>query len=44
MQKDLAFYGERFAKLRVNRSGGVAAPHKPILLLAVMELIGRGTI
>jgi putative restriction endonuclease len=44
MQKDLVFYGQRFAKLRVNRSGGVAAPHKPILLLAVMELIGRGTI
>ncbi|MDB9495145.1 hypothetical protein PN441_03745 [Spirulina major CS-329] len=41
--KDLAFYCKKFAKLRVDRARGIA-PHKPILLLAVAELIERGEI
>jgi putative restriction endonuclease len=41
--KDLEFYCKKFAKLRVDRARGIA-PHKPILLLAVAELIERGEI
>ena len=33
-----------FASLNVNKNGGVKAPHKAILLLAVMDLIERGSI
>ncbi|WP_190797033.1 hypothetical protein [Leptolyngbya sp. FACHB-541] len=39
MKKDLNYYARKFAKLNVNRNNGVNAPHKPILLLAVIELI-----
>lgn len=39
MQKDLNYYARKFAKLNINRNNGVNAPHKPILLLAVVELI-----
>ena len=37
--KDLSYYEERFAHLNVNKMGGQAAPHKPILLLAIMDLV-----
>jgi putative restriction endonuclease len=36
--KDLTYYSCKFAKLRVSRTRGIA-PHKPILLLSVIELI-----
>jgi putative restriction endonuclease len=39
MVKDLGFYLRKFAKLNTNRKHGVNAPHKPILLLSVIELI-----
>ena len=40
MTKNLAYYYQKFSKLRVDRSCGVA-PHKPILLLSVIDLIKR---
>jgi len=39
--KNLDTYLRKFTKLRVDRSRGVA-PHKPILLLSVIELIEQG--
>lgn len=36
----LAYYSQRFQRLRVDRAHGLA-PHKPILLLAVMEQVER---
>jgi putative restriction endonuclease len=33
-----------FAGLNVNRKGSLMAPHKPILLLSVLDLIDRGEI
>jgi putative restriction endonuclease len=41
MQKGLLGYAKRFSQLRVDRSRG-AAPHKPVLLLAVIELAAQG--
>ena len=43
MTKDLHYYAKKFAKLRVDRARGTA-PHKPILLLALMELFEQGKI
>jgi putative restriction endonuclease len=43
MIKNLAYYVNRFAHLRVSRSGGVA-PNKPVLLLSIIELISQGEI
>lgn len=43
MNKELDFYARKFAKLRVDRSKGIA-PHKPILLLSVINFFERGTI
>jgi putative restriction endonuclease len=37
----LGYYAKKFQRLRVDRAHGVA-PHKPILLLSVMELFERG--
>jgi putative restriction endonuclease len=36
--KQLEYYSTKFARLRVDRAHGIA-PHKPILLLSVIELI-----
>jgi putative restriction endonuclease len=44
MAKDLSFYVKKFSKLRVDRAHGSVAPHKPILLLSVIELFQQGTI
>jgi putative restriction endonuclease len=44
MAKDLIFYIRKFAKLNVNRNKGNIAPHKPVLLLAVIELIEQNKI
>ena len=43
MTKNLAYYVNKFANLRVSRSSGVA-PNKPILLLSIIELISQGEI
>ena len=43
MDKNIHFYSKAFSRLRVNRSKGLA-PHKPILLLSVIGLIGQGKI
>lgn len=40
----LTFYLEKILRLRVNRNFGKSAPHKLILLLAVIDLIERGAI
>ena len=37
--KDLSYYEQLFAHLNVNRMGGQVAPHKPLLLLAIMDLV-----
>ena len=39
MEKDLNYYIRKFAKLNVNKKNGISAPHKPILLLSVIELV-----
>lgn len=44
MKKDLNYYARKFTKLNVNRNKGINAPHKPILLLAVIELIEQNKI
>lgn len=41
MSKTLNYYCQKFSKLRVDRARGIA-PHKPILLLCVIELIEQG--
>lgn len=43
MAKGLSYYCNKFAKLNVSRSSGIA-PNKPILLLSVIELISQGQI
>jgi len=43
MPKNLSYYVKKFSKLNVSRSNGVA-PNKPILLLAIIELISQGQI
>lgn len=40
MAKGLSFYCNKFAKLQVDRSRGIA-PNKPILLLSIIELISQ---
>ena len=40
----LKFYLNKIEKLRIDRSHGRPAPHKPILLLAVMDLFEQGAI
>ncbi len=41
--KDLGYYCKKFEKLNINRHQSRGeAPHKPILLLAVLELISQG--
>ena len=37
--KNLAYYEQLFAHLNVNKMGRQIAPHKPILLLAIMDLV-----
>lgn len=42
--KNIDYYLRKFDQLRIDRSHGRAAPHKPILLLSIIELIERGVI
>jgi putative restriction endonuclease len=44
MQKELTIYAKKFAKLRVDKASGKPAPHKPILLLAVIDLFEQDII
>lgn len=39
----LVYYAKKFERLRVDRAHGIA-PHKPILLLSVIDLIKKGII
>lgn len=41
MSKSLRYYCGRFSQLRVDRTRGIA-PHKPILLLSIIDLIEQG--
>ena len=42
--KDFSYYSHHFAHLNVNKKGGQIAPHKPLLLLAIMDLVEQGII
>lgn len=42
--KNVDYYLNKFAQLRIDRSHERPAPHKPILLLSIIELIERGII
>jgi putative restriction endonuclease len=44
VKKDCHHYARKFTKLRVDRASGNPAPHKPILLLAVIDLFEQGVI
>jgi len=43
MSNNLTFYAKKFSNLRVDRSKGIA-PHKPILILSVINLFERNLI
>jgi putative restriction endonuclease len=43
-EKNVDYYLYQFANLRIDRSHGRPAPHKPILLLSIIELIERHVI
>ncbi len=43
MSKTLSYYCQKFSRLRVDRTRGIA-PHKPILLLSVIELVEQGNL
>jgi putative restriction endonuclease len=42
ISKALDYYCHKFSRLRVDRSHGSIAPHKPILLLSVIDLVEQG--
>ncbi len=42
VKKDLSYYLDAIKRLNVNRSGGHTSPHKPCMLLAVIELAEVG--
>lgn len=42
--KDLAYYKQLFSSLNTNKRLGHAAPHKPVLLLSVIDRIDDGVI
>ena len=44
MQEHLKEYIAQFKGLNTNKRAGVEAPHKPILLLAIMDLVESGVI
>src|ERR1051325_5841375 len=44
MTEQLSYYLNKIKHLRVDRTHGVPAPHKPLLLLTVLDLIERGEI
>lgn len=42
--KNLGYYCQKVSQVRVDRSHGSIAPHKPILLLSVIDLVEQGMI
>lgn len=44
MPDALSFYQNKIQRLRIDRARGIPAPHKPLLLLAVIDLIEQGAI
>ena len=44
MNKDIVYYLGVFEKMKRALMRGVKAPHKPLLLLAILNLCQRGTI
>jgi putative restriction endonuclease len=44
MPESLSYYQRKFETLRIDRTHGEPAPNKPILLLAVIDLIEQGAI
>ena len=44
MNKDIDYYLGAFEKMKWALMRGVKAPHKPLLLLAILNLCQRGTI
>ena len=44
MAKDLAYYTDLFCKMNRASLRGYTAPHKPILLLAIADLVEKGII
>lgn len=44
MQDNLTKYSAQFRSLNTNKRAGIDAPHKPILLLAIMDLVESGAI
>lgn len=44
MSDSLSYYLHKIERLRVDRTHELPAPHKPLLLLAVLDLIERGEI
>lgn len=44
MAKDLAYYTDLFCKMNRASLRGYTAPHKPILLLAIADLVEKGVI
>lgn len=42
MTENLAYYLQAFTKLNVNPTGCRARPHKPVMLLAILELAETG--
>src|SRR5215213_11052575 len=44
MSNVLTYHLNKIERLRIDRSHGIPAPHKPILLLAVIDLIEEGAI
>lgn len=39
--KDLRYYIDAFSSLHANKQKGVAAPHKAVLLLAIIDMIAN---
>jgi putative restriction endonuclease len=44
MAKDHSCWLHKLATLRIDRASGNPAPHKPLLLLAILDMAGRGEI
>lgn len=44
MVKDQNYWFEKLAALRIDRARGNPAPHKPLLLLVIMEMMEKGEI
>lgn len=43
-KRDFAYYSECFRNLHTNKRNGYSAPHKPLLLLTIIDMIEDGAI